>query len=119
MLGDDVKIKVGSLDVLESGMVHSNGSDPISFTLSDDMFLRLEVDFNRNESPSIELKPEGGNTLVMRYINPGSQLHFGPQSPVVIGTLDGRKLLCVVRINTFGDNTSYSADYTFLLGEAV
>ena len=112
-----MRIKVGTLDVLESGTVHSRRLDPIEFALTDNMALRLVVEQAKGASSSIELLPSG-TTLTMKFVNPDAQLHFGPQEPVLIGTYGDRNLYCMIRINTFGQFSSYSADYTFYLGEA-
>lgn len=113
-----MQIKVGTFEVLESGMVQSNGLSPIDFILAENMTFRVVVEKDKGASPSIELLPSG-TVLTMRFVNPDAQLHFGPQDPVRIGTLGERDLYCAVRINTYGEFASYSADYTFYLGEAT
>ncbi|MEH8141111.1 hypothetical protein Q7I15_10675 [Aeromonas veronii] len=113
-----MRIKVGELDVIESGTVHSNGLEKIDFVLAETMTLRVVIEIAKDETPSVVLEPSG-SILTMKFINPQSQLHFGPQNPVHIGTYNGRKLYCMIRINMFGDVSSYSADYTFYLGGLI
>jgi hypothetical protein len=112
-----LQIKVGELEVLESGTVHSRGLDPIEFVLAPDMTVRLLVEREKGAAPAIELTPFGA-TLTMKFVNPDAQLHFGPQAPVLIGKFQGRDLFCMLRINTYGDFVSYGTDYTFYLGRA-
>lgn len=111
-------IKVGEYEVLQSGMVQSKGLSPIDFMLTDNMTFRVAVEKSKGAPPAIELQP-AGTVLTMKFVNPDTQLHFGPQDPVLIGKMGARELYCAVRINVYGDFTSYSADYTFYLGGAT
>lgn len=113
-----MQIKVGTLEVLESGMVQSKGLSPIDFILAENMTFRVVVEKTKGASPSIKLLPSG-SVLTMKFVNPDAQLHFGPQDPIRIGTFGDRDLYCTVRINTYGEFVSYSADYTFYLGDAT
>lgn len=113
-----MKIRTGSLDVLESGTVHSKRIEPTEFVLGPQMVLRVVIEQSKDAPPSIQVNPSE-TTLVMTFTNPKIQLHFGPQEPILIGELNGRRLYCMLRMNVFGEYSSYSIDYTFYLGEKV
>lgn len=113
-----MEVKAGTFDVFESGSVHSKGMEPTEFLLAPQMVLRVVVDQTKESPPKIALDPMG-NALVVTFTNPYGQMHFGPQVPMHIGALEGRRLYCMLRLNTFGEYSSYSIDYTFYLGEKV
>lgn len=111
-----IQIKVGDLDVLETGTVQSNGNSPTVFLLDETMKIELLIEEKKNAPSSIELIPIN-NTLSIKYTNPHIQMHFGPQDPILIGTFQDRDLFCTFRVNTYGEYASYSIDYTFALGK--
>lgn len=113
-----MKIFVGDLEVITSGVVHSKGVESVDFVLSDDMTLRLTVQKVDNVQSSIELKPEG-DVLYINFVNPHVQLHFGPQDPLLVGSYNGRELFVQLRVNTFGAFVSYSVDYSFYMGAKI
>jgi hypothetical protein len=103
---------------MSSGVVHSKGLEPIDFVFSNEMTLRITVKEVKGESSAIDLVPEG-NLLTMNFINPHSQLHFGPADPIQVGSYLGRELFIQIRINTFGTFVSYGVEYTFYQGAKI
>lgn len=111
----DIKVTSGGWEVLESGLIHSNGLNPIEFELTKEMILRLTVRELAGNDPSIDLEPIG-NYLTITYTNPKKVQNFGATEPIEIGLWDGRSLFAQVRISVYGEYKSFSASYTFYLG---
>ncbi|MFS1504793.1 hypothetical protein BCT35_15325 [Vibrio lentus] len=111
-----MRIISGNQEVIESGYVDSFGMNPIEFRLSEnpEMVLRLVVENNNEETNSgISGNVEDDSTLVITALNPHKTLNFGPSSALSVGTLHGRALSMIFRINVMGDYNSYNVAYTF------
>jgi len=113
-----IQIRSGPYEILHSGFLNSPSMDDIEFLLNESprMVLVLRVTKTEGADTSIELNVEGADRLVISYTNP-SQLNFGPQAPVTLGSMNGRLLLASLRVSVIGDYSSYQVAYTFLLGE--
>lgn len=112
-----MKIKTGIYEVLETGVVHSHKLDPIDFVFSESMIIRIALEFNKDSESVIKVGPVGTNMLMLSYVNPHMKLNFGPNDPMHVGTFDGKKFYCNVRVNVFGNQASFEASYTFFIGE--
>jgi hypothetical protein len=110
-----MKIRAGGREVLTSGIVHSRGRDTIEFELDKDMTLRLMVIEDKSSSPGIELVPEG-KVMLVKFTNPSTVINFGFPDQVLIGTYNHRELYAQIRVNVFGDFSSYDVAYSFYLG---
>jgi len=113
-----MKITSGPLEVLDSGLINSSSNAETECHLSDSppMSVMVCVKKSETESPSVELLVESNSKLKILFINPQIQLNFGPSTPIQIGTLQGRTLSAIMRINIIGDYNSYQIAYTFYLG---
>ena len=112
-----MKIKSGEYDVIDSGLVNSNGINDVEFALSDSPAMTIVARLLKADDgkPSAELKVEEDKRLVFIFTSPDS-MNFGPALPVEVGTLNGRKLFAMLRINVMGEMSSFQVQYTFYLG---
>ncbi|EOW3699134.1 TPA: DUF6864 domain-containing function [Vibrio vulnificus] len=111
-----MRITSGNQEVIESGYVDSFGMNPIEFQLLErpEMVLRLVVkNESKNSESTITGDVESDSTLVITVVNPHRTLNFGPSTPLSVGTLNGRALSFIFRINVMGDYNSYNVAYTF------
>ncbi|OCH15952.1 DUF6864 domain-containing function [Aliivibrio logei] len=111
-----MRIISGNQEVIESGYVDSFEMNPIEFRLSEspEMILRLVVESEPDDTDnSISGNVESDSTLVITAHNPHRKLNFGPSLPLSVGTLNGRALSFIFRINVMGDYNSYNVAYTF------
>ncbi|MEZ8383263.1 DUF6864 domain-containing function [Vibrio splendidus] len=119
-----MRITSGNQEVIESGYVDSFGMNPIEFQLQEtsEMILRLVViNDSKSSESTIDGEVESDSTLVITVLNPHRSLNFGPSTPLSVGTLNGRALSLIFRINVMGDYNSYNVAYTFyseVLGDA-
>jgi hypothetical protein len=111
-----MKIRSGEYDVIESGLVNAHGMSDVDFILSDSppMTISARVRKADDGKASIELKIENSDKLIFEFSSPDS-LNFGPAQPVEVGTLKGRKLFAMLRVNVMGDFSSFQTQYTFYL----
>lgn len=115
-----MKIKSGKYELFESGLINSPSMEEMDFYLSEDPPMLLTIQVKRDESkkdPTIELNLHGDSKLVITYTNPGVQLNFGNARPMNLGTLDGRVLYAIFRMNVVGDYNAYQLGYSLFLGE--
>ena len=115
-----MKIRTGAWEVLESGLVHSNGNSDVEFWLSDQPPLSVAVRVERptTVSGSVESSADVANRLVFTFQPPVGQINYG-LAEQEMGTLSGRKLFGSFRVNVFGDYQSFEVSYTLFLGEAI
>ncbi|WP_368957564.1 DUF6864 domain-containing function [Pseudomonas syringae] len=111
-----MKIRAGGREVIASGIVHSKGREPTEFELDKNMTLRVEIVEDKSSPPGIELLPEA-QVMVVRFTNPSTVLNFGFPSQVLLGKFNHRDLYAQLRVNVFGDFSSYDIAYSFYSGE--
>ena len=114
-----MKIRCGSFDVLDSGVVVSPSMEDTEFTIQESplMILVFRIKKNASDQPAIELTLEADSRLVITYTNPAVQLNFGSQEPINLGSMGGRTLYGVLRTTVIGDYSSYQLTYSFFLEE--
>jgi hypothetical protein len=114
-----VKIRSGKLDLFESGFINSASMEDIEFSLSESppMTVVLRVKKSAEPAATIDLALEGDDRLLITYTNAATQLNFGSQGPIKLGSLSSRSLYAVLRVNVIGDYTSFQVAYSFYLGD--
>jgi len=98
----------------------SAGLADTTFVLSEDPRLVVVVRLKKVEGAAAEIyaSVEGSDTFVLTFTNPNT-LNFGPADPIDVGALNGQPLTTSLRVNVFGDYSSYEVMYTFYLGEGA
>jgi hypothetical protein len=115
-----MRIRSGGYEVLATGLALSHGDSDVEFVISDLPLMIVAARLQKAEGakPSIEIKVEDLNRVIFVFTNPDS-LNFGPAGAVEVGTIGGKVLSASVRINVFGDYTSFEVAYSFFLSEGA
>lgn len=114
-----MKIFTGGFDVLESGIAHSIGLEPIRFRVNEDpvMDLLVKVELGEKEK-GIFRNVENDSELSITFKNPEG-LNYGMSSPIKVGYLNEKELHVIFRVDMLGNNTSFQLFYHFLVKGAV
>ncbi len=114
-----MKIRSGIYEVIESGFINAPSMEDLEFTLNENPLMILVLRVKKSPTPesTIEVIVEGDERLAIIFTNPAVQLNFGPQSPLKLGSINGRALFAALRVTVVGDYSSYQASYSFFLGE--
>lgn len=120
------RIRVGELDVFESGAVTASADDALEFTLEhpddpDAMSLAFEFleDGGEARMDPGEVGPDGTATLQV-YNHVGGE-GIGPTDPFNVGVFAGRALHLTYHVDTItpGEPATIRFAYTFYLGREV
>jgi len=123
-----MKTQSGNLTVVASGLVMSNGLEPVVFTFPDpgepsDLTLRviLDQDESAAAAESIAFVGDGAHALNVVF-GRITQLNWGFAGPTEVGTLGGLPFYISLRLNVFGKTqengpSQYEVKYTFFVGE--
>jgi len=112
-------IKVGALEVLESGCVNSVNGHDVLFSLSKTVNVRLV--FASGERKDVEMKSliNDNGELEFRLTNFDNPLGTEFTEAFEIGTFQGRKLHFHVRVTGMRSTTNKVIFFTFYLGDAI
>jgi hypothetical protein len=115
-----MKTSSGGQEIIASGLVHSYKKNDVDFliTASPEMVVGVRLTKKEGEKSSIDMNIESPSKAVFVFTNPDS-MNFGPSEPVDVGVFGGRQLSASLRINVFGDFSSFEIAYTFFLGAEV
>ena len=110
-----MRILTGGFEVLTSGALSSVGLDDFRFVVSElpPLIVVCRVLPNAPEQ-SLELEVLSGDTVAIVFKKP-SGLEFGPETPVKVGTLEGRDLYVSFRVSMKGGDVGYALVYAFYL----
>lgn len=125
-----MKIKVGNLDVLDSGSVIGNYLQPIEFSIdkSSNFIVRMEFTLavmGYSRTPKVEASQYGSNGVSLIFQNFAASKGHGNADPIELGIFQGRRLYLNYRIHSFIKehptipNGGVLLNYTWLLGESV
>ena len=112
-----LQIRTAGRDVVASGTVITADNQNLEFQLA---HLRVVFTFV-SDSGQTRLGPgtASGSTLSLTLYNFNNSIGAGTTSPIVIGTLTGRKLWLSFMVYALNPETSKTVHYTFALGEPV
>ncbi len=116
--GLNFKITTNNLEVLESGIAHSD-SDEITFEI-DNLVFRCVFENDNTLGSHYSGKVENGQ-FVLKLYNFNNSLGEGVSSPIQIATLMNRKLYFYFYVSTYNSNLEQNKKlrefkYSFLLG---
>jgi hypothetical protein len=122
-------IKSGSLDVLASGQVLSNGMNDIDMQMAENDLMKLSfaVDINDEKNHGYKVELRGPIWMVIRLKNPHLMLNYGNSDPLLIGAFRTggssplRELHVTFRVTCFGTPkpASYGLRYTLYQGDVI
>ena len=109
----DFRIKIGNMDVLQSGTVIGVINQPIEIMIDD---LTIEFVFEDGKDLKQIAKPESINNKHLRLtlINFNNSLGTGNMEPLAIGSYANKHLYLSYRIYSLGENVGKTLHYTFL-----
>ena len=117
-----ITIRTNDHDVLAAGKVLSFDMTPVEFVVAEEpnlMIVRCVIEKdNESESGGIRLSATEESRLDIIMTNPHVKSNFGPDAPIMLGTLENRQLHATFRVTPFGNSTSYSSfevTYAFYL----
>lgn len=116
------KIKIGELEVIDSGNIVSPDNNKIFIKLGEknpfNIELKLEYDTENSEASfeGYEIEEVG---IGLKFINFKNSLGTGNVTPLRIGWFNGRSLFINYRIFPINNNKGAIFDFTFLLGKKV
>ena len=109
----DFRIKIGNMNVLQSGTVIGVINQPIEIMIDD-----LKIEFIFEDSNDLEqiARPESisNKHLRLTLINFNNSLGTGNMEPLAIGSYANNHLLLSYRIYSLGENVGKTLHYTFL-----
>ncbi len=115
-----MKIKSGSYEVFDTGTVISFKQEPVTFQLAADLQVRLAFrDDIDNKDHSLEFKPISSQELEIHLINFNNSLGTGNTAPLLVGTLNNKRLYLNIRVHTLDVKTNKTIHYSWYLGEDV
>lgn len=129
-IGNNIQsnIKVGELDVVDSGIVTSPGNRPINIQIAENVEVEFRFDFEGDSDPSYSAEPIDGK-LVIKLENfqagvvmGGTTPPIGLLEPISIGHLFDRELSVLFQVSSSkGDDEPAHSTlyYNFYLGESL
>lgn len=116
-----MKIKVGKLDVLDSGSVVGNINESIDFELNGDLikvvrFVFEDDESNKKQKVLAKLSENEKQVVEIVFTNYNNILGIGNTKPLPLNTYSGRKLFLNYRIFHL-ENAGKHIHYTLLLGK--
>jgi hypothetical protein len=116
-----MKITSGNYEVFNSGTVISFEQEPITFQLATDLKIRLAFrdEMEKKEEHRLEFNPISKNELEITLVNFNNSLGTGNTAPLLMGTLNNKKLYLNFRVYALTVTTNKTIHYSWYLGEEV
>ena len=114
-----MEIKVGDLDVLESGTVTSNNGNDVLFSISDNVKVRLVFRTTEDKKKAMGTSMNANNELEFVLNNFDNPLGTEFTEAFEIGTYKSRNLYFHARILGMENTSNKIVIYTFYLGGAI
>ncbi|MDR1626348.1 MAG: hypothetical protein LBT33_07385 [Spirochaetia bacterium] len=113
-----MKITTGNFEVIYSSWAPSFRVNDVVLSLAEEPEITIRIGIKREdtlEGTDIQLDFSKAKHLGITVVNPHKLSHMGVPDPVEIGAIRGKKLLFSVRVDMFGNYTSFAVTYAFLL----
>jgi len=116
-----MKITSGNYEVFNSGTVISFEQEPVTFQLAADLKIRLAFrdEMEKKEEHRLEFNPISKNELEITLVNFNNSLGTGNTAPLLMGTLNNKKLYLNFRVYALTVTTNKTIHYCWYLGEEV
>ena len=111
-----MKITTGNLQVIDSGIVHSNNMEDVSFIINDDPMIVFKVCVRRfdNQKRQINVFPaDNNNVSIIEFINQMDYPGVGPKNLLKIEYKNYEPIYASIRLSIYGHYESYELKYTF------
>jgi hypothetical protein len=115
-----MRIKCGSYEVLDSGLVIAFKDEPIEFILTEGPPpLVVRFLFNDDDGEQrMDGKVESNHEITITLFNFSNQLGSGSSEPIPLGMMADRRLYFNYRIYSLGEKSARTLQYTWYLEEA-
>lgn len=112
-------IKVGDLDILESGTVTSNNGNDVLFSISDKVKVRLVFRTTEDKKKTMGSSVNASNELEFVLSNFDNPMGTEFTEAFEIGTYKSRTLYFHARVLGMENTSNKVVIYTFYLGETI
>jgi hypothetical protein len=116
-----MKIKIGDFDVLESGSIVGNESEPTDFILNEEHDFIVRFVFlveDSNSDRRVKADKFGAKGIQLTFSNYNNSLGTGNAIPVRLGNYNNRELFINFRVYSLSHGGKL-IHYTWLLGKGV
>jgi|TARA_B110000902_G_C14129598_1_gene521464 hypothetical protein len=116
------RIRIGGLDVIDSGNIVSPNEQSIQITLEGENPFTVEMQMSfpeDNTETGLEAYNIDAVGIGLRFVNFSNSLGTGNVEPIKLGWFNGRSIFLNYRVFPINNNQGGIFDYTFLLGKKV